>query len=59
MNMPTKKPQPKRPDEPQSRDSKKREQEAELEQALEDTFPSSDPVSVTQPTIVSKKKRPR
>lgn len=57
--MPTKKPQPKRRDEPQSRDSKKREQEAELEQALEDTFPSSDPVSVTQPTIASKKKPPR
>jgi hypothetical protein len=57
--MPTKKPQPKRRDEPQSRDSKKREQEAELEQALEDTFPSSDPVSVTQPTIASKKKPAR
>jgi hypothetical protein len=59
MNMPTKKPQPKRRNEPQPRDSKKREQEAELEQALEDTFPSSDPVSVTQPTIASKKKPPR
>jgi hypothetical protein len=55
--MPTKKPQSKRRDEPQPRDrAKKRKQEAALEQALEDTFPSSDPVSVTQPSVPSKKK---
>jgi hypothetical protein len=56
VNMPAKKPQPKRRGEPQSRDRKKRKEEAALEQALEDTFPSSDPVSLTQPTVASKKK---
>jgi hypothetical protein len=55
--MPTKKPQSKRRDEPQPRDrAKKRKQEPALEQALEDTFPSSDPVSLTQPTVAGKKK---
>jgi hypothetical protein len=34
------------------------EAEEALEQALEDTFPSSDPISITQPTVPSKK-RPR
>jgi hypothetical protein len=36
--------------------ARKHEEEAALEKALEDTFPSSDPVAVTQPTIASKKK---
>jgi hypothetical protein len=55
--MPNRKPQSKRRDEPQPRDrAKRRKQEDALEQALEDTFPSSDPVSVTQPTVASKKK---
>jgi hypothetical protein len=58
--MPAKKPVPKHRDQQKARDrTKKREEEAALEQALEDTFPSSDPVAVTQPTIASKKKRRR
>ena len=32
------------------------EAEEALEQALEDTFPSSDPISITQPTVPSKKR---
>jgi len=55
--MPAKKTMPKRRDRLKPSDrAKKREQEAALEQALEDTFPSSDPVAVTQPTIARKKK---
>jgi hypothetical protein len=56
VNMPAKKPLPKRGDrhKPRAR-AKKREQEAALEKALEDTFPSSDPVALTQPTVASKK----
>lgn len=57
MNMPAKKPMSKRRDQHKPRDqTKKREQEAALERALEDTFPSSDPVALTQPTIANKKK---
>jgi len=57
VNMATKKPMPKRRDQHKPRDrAKKRQEEAALERALEDTFPSSDPVAVTQPTIASKKK---
>jgi len=55
--MSTKKAPSKRRDEPRPRDrAEKRKREAELEQALEDTFPSSDPISLTQPTVASKKK---
>jgi hypothetical protein len=55
--MPTKNPMPKRRDQhkPRAR-AKKREEEAALEKALQDTFPSSDPVALTQPTIAGKKK---
>ncbi|HEX9321736.1 MAG TPA: hypothetical protein VF913_06395 [Xanthobacteraceae bacterium] len=57
VNMPAKKPVPKRRGPPKPRDrAKKRQDEAALEQALEDTFPSSDPVALTQPTIAAKKK---
>jgi hypothetical protein len=57
VNMSAKKPMPKRRDRHRPRDRvKKRKEEAALEKALEDTFPSSDPVALTQPTIVSKKK---
>jgi len=55
--MPAKKPVPKHRGQQEPRDrAKKRAEEAALEQALEDTFPSSDPVAVTQPTIARKKK---
>jgi hypothetical protein len=32
------------------REKRRKEDEDELEEGLEDTFPASDPVSVTQPT---------
>lgn len=52
-----KKPTPKRRARNKPRDrAKKREEEAALEKALEATFPSSDPVAVTQPTIASKRR---
>lgn len=55
--MPAKPPTSKREEQRKPRDrATKREKEAALEQALEDTFPSSDPVAVTQPTVASKKK---
>jgi hypothetical protein len=59
-DMPAKKSRSKRGSQrkPRAR-PKKREQEAGLEQALEDTFPSSDPVALTQPTVASKKKSRR
>jgi hypothetical protein len=48
---------PKRGGQHKPRDRAKRQkEEAALEKALEDTFPSSDPVAVTQPTIASKRK---
>jgi hypothetical protein len=48
---------PKRRGQHKPRDrAKRRKEEAALEKALEDTFPSSDPVAATQPTIASKKK---
>ena len=55
--MPSKKSTTKSGDEqkPDER-AKKQEEEDALEQALEDTFPSSDPVAVTQPTVGTKKK---
>jgi hypothetical protein len=37
----------------------KQKQEAALERALEDTFPSSDPIALTQPTTTSKRKSRR
>jgi hypothetical protein len=33
---------------------KKAEHEDELEEGLEDTFPASDPVSVTEPTVAGR-----
>jgi len=40
------------------RELEKQRAEEELEEGLEDTFPASDPVSVSQPTrIGSRKKR--
>lgn len=58
--MPARKPKPKRRDQPKPRQQpRNREKEAALEQALEDTFPSSDPVAVTQPTVGTKKRSRR
>jgi hypothetical protein len=37
----------------------KQESEDVLEQGLEDSFPSSDPVAVTQPTVATKKRTPK
>jgi len=54
--MKPKKPHSDRPEKKKTKSSDKREQDAELEKALEDTFPSSDPVALTQPTIAAKKK---
>jgi hypothetical protein len=57
MIMPSKKPVPKTRDQEGRRaQARKRQEDAALEQALEDTFPSSDPVALTQPTIAAKKK---
>lgn len=55
--MTAKKPHADRDHKQSTRRTEEQEQDAELEKALEDTFPSSDPVSLTQPTIASKKKR--
>jgi hypothetical protein len=40
---------------------KQREPEREniLEEALEESFPSSDPVAITQPTVATKKRAPK
>ena len=55
--MPAKKSTAKGREQHKPRDrAKKREEEDALEKALEDTFPSYDPVALTQPTIASKKK---
>jgi hypothetical protein len=55
--MPSKKSTKKGRDEQKPGDrAKKQEEEDVLEKALEDTFPSSDPVAVTQPTVGTKKK---
>jgi aminoglycoside phosphotransferase (APT) family kinase protein len=49
-----------RPARPKPRKSaNKQKQEAALERALEDTFPSSDPIALTQPTTTSKRKSRR
>jgi hypothetical protein len=55
--MTAKKPHSDRDRKQSTRRTEEQEQDAELEKALEDTFPSSDPVSLTQPTIASKKKK--
>ncbi len=39
----------------ESEQEKRRKEESKLEQALEDTFPASDPVAVTHPTFVRPK----
>jgi hypothetical protein len=36
------------------KEKRRKEDEDELEEGLEDTFPASDPVSVTQPTTPGK-----
>jgi hypothetical protein len=36
---------------------KRRRQEAALDEALKNTFPASDPVSVEQPTMVGRARR--
>jgi hypothetical protein len=36
------------------KEKRRKENEEELEEGLEDTFPASDPVSVTQPTTLGK-----
>ena len=40
-------------------DPEQQKLKAELEKGLKDTFPASDPVSVSQPTTIGKKKRVR
>ena len=41
------------------REAERRHQEEKLDEALEETFPGSDPVNVTQPTKSPAEKRER
>jgi len=46
-------------DKPAESDAERRHQEEKLDEALEETFPGSDPVNVTQPTKSPAEKRER